>query len=77
MTVELFASKTCPYCAQVRERFEWDGTEYIEHDVDADAGARARLIELLGPNAIVPAVIESGRITEVGVDGRGCYVGNR
>jgi glutaredoxin len=77
MAVELFTTRTCPYCAQAREQLDWDGTEYVEHDVEAEAGAHARLIELAGPIAIVPVLVEDGRVTQVGVDGRGCYVGAR
>jgi glutaredoxin len=75
MLVELFATQSCPYCAQVREQLDWDGTEYVEHDVEADTAALARLTELAGTNAIVPVVVEDGRVTQVGVGGRGCYVG--
>ncbi len=76
MPLELFASKACPYCAQMREQLDWDGREYVELDVDADENARARLIDLVGPGAMVPVVVEDGRITQVGIGGRGCYVGS-
>jgi glutaredoxin 3 len=76
MPVEFFASKSCPYCNQVRERLDWDDVEYVEYDVEADSAARARLIELLGAGAMVPALVEAGRVAQVGVAGRGCYVGN-
>lgn len=75
MQVELFATKTCAYCAEVRERLDWDGIDYVEHDVEADSAAHARLTELAGPNALVPVLVEDGRITQVGVGGRGCHVG--
>jgi glutaredoxin len=77
MPVELFATKTCPYCAQMRERLQWDGLEYVEYDVEVDRAARARLAELVGANAMVPVLVEGGRVTQVGVAGRGCYVGSR
>jgi glutaredoxin len=73
--LELFASATCPYCEQVREQLELDGLDYVERDVDADEPARARLSGLLGPGAMVPVLVEDGRVTQVGVAGRGCYVG--
>ncbi len=77
MTVELFATKTCPYCAQMREQLEWDGLEYVEYDVEVDGAARARLAGLVGANAMVPVLVEEGRVTQVGVAGRGCNVGSR
>ena len=68
-------TKTCPYCSQVREQLEWDGREYVEYDVEGDGTARARLVELVGPNAMVPVLVDEGRVAQVGVAGRGCYVG--
>jgi glutaredoxin len=76
MALELFATKTCPYCSEVRERLDVDGLEYVEYDVDADRMARARLSELVGANAMVPVLVEDGRVTQIGAGGRGCYVGN-
>jgi glutaredoxin len=76
MALELFATKTCPYCSEVRERLALDGLEYVEHDVEVDAGARARLAKLLGSDVMVPVLVDGGRITQIGVAGRGCYVGN-
>ena len=77
MPVELFATATCEFCAEVREQLDWDGVDYVVHDVEADPAARARLAELTGPNAMVPVLVEDGRVTQVGVRGRGCYVGAR
>ena len=74
MLVELFATKTCPYCGEVREQLELDGLDFVEHDVEADSEARARLIGLVGTHAMVPVLVEGGRVTQVGSAGRGCYV---
>jgi glutaredoxin 3 len=75
MAVELYATKSCPYCAEVREQLAFDGIDYAEHDVDADRAARARLMALVGGHPMVPVVVEDGRVTQVGAAGRGCYVG--
>ncbi len=76
MAVELYATKSCPYCAEVREQLELDGLDYIEYDVEADRAALTRLTALLGTTVMVPVVVEEGRPTQVGVAGRGCYVGS-
>ncbi len=76
MSVELYSTKSCPYCAQMRERLDWDDVTYVEHDVETDAAALARLQALAGGNAMVPVLVEDGRVTQVGVAGRGCYVRN-
>jgi mycoredoxin len=77
MPLELFVTKSCPYCAQVREQLDWDGREYLEYDVEIDGAARARLMGLVGAGAMVPVLVEDGRVVQVGVSGRGCYVGSR
>jgi glutaredoxin len=74
MALELFVAPACPYCAEVREHLEWDGRAYVEYDVEADGAARARLAALVGPNALVPVVVEDGRVTQVGAAGRGCSI---
>lgn len=76
MAIELFATKTCPYCVQVREQLELDGYDYVEYDVDTDRAAYARLTTLLGTSVMVPVLVEDGRVSQVGSAGRGCYVGN-
>jgi glutaredoxin len=72
--LELFASPTCPFCAEVRAQLDWDGKAYVEYDVDADTGARNRLIALVGKNPIVPVLVEDGKLSQVGWQGRGCAV---
>ena len=73
--LELFASPECPFCAEMREKLDWDGKPFVEYDVDTDAAARKRLFDLAGPNAIVPVLVEGGRVTQIGWQGRGCAVG--
>jgi mycoredoxin len=75
--LELFATKTCPYCAEVREQLDADGAEYVEYDVDVDGEARSRLLALVGPHALVPVVVENGGVLQVGAAGRGCFIGAR
>jgi mycoredoxin len=77
MPLELFVTKSCPYCAQVREQLDLDGREYLEYDVEIDDAARERLTSLDGVGAMVPVLVDDGRVVQVGVSGRGCYVGNR
>ena len=73
---EFFATRTCPYCSQMREQLEWDALDFIEYDVEVDDTARVRLQELVGTNPMVPVLVEEGRVSQVGVAGRGCYVGS-
>jgi glutaredoxin 3 len=77
MRLELFTTKTCPYCAEVREQLDGDGAEYTEYDVEVDGDARSRLVALVGPHALVPVLVEDGRVSVVGAAGRGCFIGGR
>jgi glutaredoxin 3 len=76
MAIELYATRSCPYCAELRDQLDGDGVDYVEYDVEADAAARARLWQLVGPSALVPVLVEDGSITQIGLAGRGCYVGS-
>ncbi|HTU81246.1 MAG TPA: glutaredoxin domain-containing protein [Candidatus Acidoferrales bacterium] len=74
--LELYGTKTCPHTAELRARLVWDGCDFVEHDVEADAPARRRLRELLDGPVTVPVLVEDGRVSEVGWQGRTCYVGS-
>jgi glutaredoxin 3 len=74
MLLELFTTSSCQYCAALREQLEWDGLDFVEYDVELDREARERLTALVGANPLVPVLVEEGRVTQVGVAGRGCYV---
>ncbi len=71
---ELYGTASCPFTRDAREALEWKRLPFVEHDVEADAGALARLLALTGQRA-VPVLVEDGRVVEVGWQGRSCYVG--
>ncbi len=52
----------------------WEGTEFAEHDVEADAEALARMFALTGGRRNVPVLVEDGRVKEIGWQGRSCLV---
>jgi glutaredoxin 3 len=72
--VELYTSSGCPYSAAAREDLEWRGIEFVEYDVDQDAQARARLLQLTGGTRTVPVIVEEGKPVQVGWMGRGCVM---
>ncbi|MDP1862149.1 MAG: glutaredoxin [Gemmatimonadaceae bacterium] len=72
---ELFGTASCPYTRDVREWLELRRVEFVEHDVEADPAARVRMRELAGAQRTVPVLVEDGRVTQVGWQGRGCVVG--
>lgn len=71
---ELFGTKTCRYTAEMREDLVWKGLPFEEYDVDEDAAALQRMLELTGGQQLVPVLVEDGAVVQVGIGGRGCYV---
>ncbi|HTJ26930.1 MAG TPA: glutaredoxin domain-containing protein [Candidatus Limnocylindria bacterium] len=75
MALELYVTRGCASCAELREQLLWDGRAFVEYDVEDDAAARARLLALAGEHALVPVLVEDGALVSSGWQGRGCYVG--
>lgn len=73
-TRELFGTTGCPYTGELREHLEWEGLEFVEHDVEADATALRRMLDLTGGQRTVPVLVEDGRVVSIGWRGRGCTV---
>ena len=71
---ELFGTRSCPYTQEMREWLEWKGHEFIEYDVEADRGARLRMIALSGGQHTVPTLARDGELVQIGWQGRGCVV---
>ncbi|MDQ2743407.1 MAG: glutaredoxin [Chloroflexota bacterium] len=72
--IELFTSSGCPWSAAAREDLEWRGVEFVEYDVEQDAQARERMLQLTGGVRTVPVLVEEGKQVQVGWMGRGCPI---
>ena len=72
--VELYGTAACPYTQEVREWLEFRGCEFVEYDVEIDAEARGRMRAFAGGSHMVPVLVEDGKVTQVGWQGRGCTV---
>jgi mycoredoxin len=72
--VELYGTRSCPFTAELREHLLWEGGEFAEYDVEADAEALARMLALTGGRRNVPVLVEDGRVKQVGWQGRSCPV---
>jgi glutaredoxin 3 len=60
----------------LREQLEWEGRDFVEHDVENDPSALKRLLGLAPPGpARVPVLVVDGRVVEIGWQGRSCLVG--
>lgn len=75
MALELFGTRGCQFTAELREDLQWRGLEFAEYDVEADAGALRRMLELSGGQRTVPVLAEDGKLKQIGWQGRGCVVG--
>lgn len=71
---ELFGTRSCPYTGELREQLLWDGKDFVEHDVEADAAALARLLTLTGGRRTVPVLVEDDQVRQIGWQGRSCSV---
>lgn len=74
MSVELYTASGCPFSVAAREDLEWRGVEFVEYDVEEDAEARQRMLELTGGDRTVPVISEEGKPLQVGWMGRGCTI---
>lgn len=72
--IDLYTTAGCPYSEAAREDLEWRGVDFVEHDVERDAEAYERMLELTGGDATVPVLVEEGKPVRVGWMGRGCTV---
>ena len=74
MRIELYTASGCPYSAAAREDLEWRGIDFVEHDVEQDPEAYARMLELTGGNRTVPVIVEEGKPVQIGWMGQGCFI---
>ncbi len=72
--LELFGSSGCPYTQEMREWLEFSRRDFVEFDVETDAGALARMREATGQRT-VPVLLDDGKVVQIGWQGRGCVVG--
>jgi glutaredoxin len=73
-TLELFGTARCPYTAEMRDWLEFRRHDFVEYDVEADPEARQRLRELTGGQRSVPILLEDGKVSQIGWQGRCCML---
>lgn len=74
LVLEIYGTAACPYTAELRDDLAWKAREFAEYDVESDPQAMARMVALTGGNRTVPVLVEDGRVLQIGVNGRGCFV---
>lgn len=58
----------------MRDWLEFRRKDFVEYDVEADPGARQRMRDLTGGQRSVPVLMEGGKISQVGWQGRCCML---
>lgn len=71
---ELYGSAACPYTQEMREWLDWHKRDFEEYDVDADPEALTRMGAATGGQFTVPVLMEDGKVTQIGWQGRGCII---
>ncbi|MEM6429768.1 MAG: glutaredoxin domain-containing protein [Deinococcota bacterium] len=72
--LEVYGANHCRYTAELLEDLEWRGVAFTYYDVDKDADAKARFIKLTENGRSIPVLVENGKVTSVGYQGRSCLV---
>ncbi len=61
--VTIYTKPGCPYCAAVKEHYADQGISFKEIDVYSSAEAKQEALGLSGGKAIVPIIVEDGKVT--------------
>ena len=72
--LELFGTSGCPFTQELRDWLEWKRRDFVEYDVETDSEALRRMLALTGGQRTVPVLVEDGRVSQIGWNGRGCVV---
>jgi glutaredoxin len=72
--LELFGTARCPHTQDMRDWLEWQRRDFVEHDVELDQEARARLRLLSPGQRSVPVLVEDNQVIQVGWQGRTCMI---
>jgi len=72
--LELFGTARCPHTQDMRDWLEWQRRDFVEYDVDKDANARTRMLDLSAGQRSVPVLVEDNRVIQVGWQGRTCMI---
>ena len=62
--IEIYTTKTCPYCRAARKYMDERGIEYTNHDIEDEPEAREEYLEKTGGQAGVPVIDIGGEILQ-------------
>ena len=67
-SVTIYTKRGCPYCAAAKEHYKNNGVDFKEINVFEVKGARDEAIRLAGGKAMVPVIVEDGKV-QIGFGG--------
>ena len=56
--VIIYTKEGCPYCAAAKKHYAEQGTSFNEIDINVEAGAKDKLLEITKGERIVPVIID-------------------
>lgn len=72
--IELYGSAHCPYTREIRDWLDWTRRDFREYDVESDPEAYSRMRAITGGSRSVPVLVEDGKVTQIGWQGRSCVI---
>lgn len=60
--VVMYTKEGCPYCAAARKHYNDQGVTFQDIDINRTPGAKDKVLQLTGGEAIVPVILEDGQI---------------
>ena len=55
-SVEIYTWSTCPFCIRAKALLDRKGVQYVEHCIDGDNAARAKMVERTGGPRSLPQI---------------------
>ncbi|MGN7438177.1 MAG: glutaredoxin 3 [Alcanivorax sp.] len=55
-SIEIYSTKTCPYCVRAKQLLDRKGAEYVVYDVTGNQDARDKMTERAGGSHTVPQI---------------------
>lgn len=60
-SVEIYTTKTCPYCVRAKNLLNAKDVDFVEHDVTGDDAARDALVKKSNGMRTVPQIFINGQ----------------
>ncbi len=60
--VTIYTKEGCPYCTAAKKHYTDEGIAFNEIDVNAQAGAKDKVLELTKGERIVPVIVEGDEV---------------